>query len=150
MWNLAIAGIPEEEWGRYLPREKLRWKKVPIQDDRSGPLPSVKCAPNLAAAVRAAETFHEVTTRALGSRSSIKWRNALAQLLESKHCSIIALETTIGMEAMTTLLEDAAKLLQWMVGRAMEPPRLLLNRIEAARKKSIKVLKDSREDKWKE
>ena len=32
----------------------------------------------------------------------------------------------------------------------MEPPRLLLNRIEAARKKSIKVQKDSREDKWKE
>ena len=95
-WNLYVAGIPEEEWWRYVPKGTLQWKRVPIRDDRSGPLKSVKCAPNLAAAVRAAETFQEVVSKALANPKSCRWRKALAQLVDSRHCCIEATEVTIG------------------------------------------------------
>ena len=146
-WNLAMAGVSDEDRERYMPQDKLRWKKVPIQDNRSGPVPSVKCPPTLAAAVRAAETFKEIATNALERPKSRRWRKAFVQLIESKHCSIEALEATIGQEAFTNLMEEAAKLLQWMVGRSAQPPNLIVNQIEAARRKSIKIQESRREEK---
>ena len=133
-----------------MPTERLRWKKVSIVDDRSGPLAYVKCAPNLAAAVRAAETFQQVAVNALERPDSPKWRKAAMQLLESRHCSIEALAVTIGVEAMTQLMEDTAHLLQWMFKRAPHPPKHLLSKVEATRRKSVGVQQENQKDKWKD
>ena len=79
---MASRNIPEDQFGRYTGRgEGIKWKKVLISDDRTGPVKDIKTSPNMSTAGRAAATIRKIVEQLLVDPASYKWRKAALQFL---------------------------------------------------------------------
>eukprot|EP00930_Biecheleria_cincta_P058140 TRINITY_DN4398_c1_g1_i1.p1 TRINITY_DN4398_c1_g1~~TRINITY_DN4398_c1_g1_i1.p1 ORF type:complete len:2308 (-),score=303.29 TRINITY_DN4398_c1_g1_i1:73-6312(-) len=131
-WILEQAEIPEAERARYKGRgTQLAWKKVPIGHCRQGPVRGIKVGTDMSTAGRAIETIRVVCDKLLQSRFCKKFRQALSQLLRSKHDTVQALQAALSADERNRLRRDLQGLKFWSDGCAHLPPANIAARIEA-------------------
>ena len=71
-------------------RNRKAWKKVPICEDRSGPVVDIKVSPQFGNAARAAKTIEIIAQGLLKDGATKQWVKASAGILTSKHSSVVA------------------------------------------------------------
>ena len=117
-WALASRNVPEDQFGRYAGRgEGIRWKRVLISDDRSGPVKDIKTSPNMSKAGRVAATIRKIVEKLLVDPACQKWRKAALQFLHSTHSTVESLQWAIGDEAFYHLAQDLTRLLKAGMGQ---------------------------------
>ena len=107
----------------------LQWKRVPVTDDRSGPVLNVKVSPELGKAARAAVTMHKIATGLVTepqvesvNSGRRKWVAAAYEMLGSRHETVWALMDDVGAEAFANVFKDLLGYLKFAQGLALVPP----------------------------
>ena len=106
-WSSELYALQFVMAGKSVPKRLPdKWVKVPVADDRSGPVPWLKVEPNLGSAARAARTLQIIAEGISRCPGDGQWVTAAKHLLSSKHSTVLALQDSIGAVATAKLMHD--------------------------------------------
>ena len=126
----------------------IKWIKVPLGDNRSGPLNKaaidINLGTDISKAGRAAETMRRVVQKAVEDRHNHRWLQAILSLISSKHATVTELAEVIGATPFSNLTSQLADVVEWMQYRFQEMPTNISSRVSAIARKVNCARKDDR------